>query len=964
MGIRAKQDRTVHVRISYTSRVARERHGQVKGERMSGKTDPKSDAKKKVVVCGDAAIDWVDFPADPESPFDAGEANTHCKNWSLQPGLRRHPLGGGAILMTDITRAFTADKADVFGPALPSAEKDLLDQQRIHSYLRLANYEPKPKDKPPIWRVKATQGFHGPSTLPDKSDVFGLAPEGEPGPADLLIIDDAANGCRANENFGGRLESLWSHGTTVLFKMSRPVYLRHREGKHCDIVCSRCNLWSWIHSKYIDPSAGEGAGRLVVVLSADDLRIEECAISKGLSWERTAVEAATALLCHEMEHYARFFAERNGRKELACHVVIRFGLDGALILPAGCDFNLSGDEATAGGGPTTSPKAPRLVYDCKGIEDGYGNDAARPGEMTGYATAFTAGLARALIVADNTDLSTTIESGVKLGLAAARAVLDCGFIDAAGKNPPHHPLAEIFQKVEKNQSSANFHAVDVPPRHSELHLLAGGWSIVTAKGLQRIEGIASEILVSGAEACRKEGLPIGKFGALTTLDKSEIEGFRNIERLVREYLGNTKKKEPLCLAVFGQPGAGKSFGVKQVIKSILGDVKGLTFNLSEFREVPQLARAFHQVCDNTGHGVIPLVFFDEFDAHFENNPCGWLKYFLAPMNDGEFSDGVDIHPVGRAILVFAGGTFSTYQDLAACCRDTDYIRAKAPDFLSRLRGYINILGVNPVHSTDYTCMLRRATMFHENLVKRAESLGDDSHWFMSQDGNIRINNRVAKAFLKAPLYRNSTRSMVAIMEMSSLSGSKGYTKAALPSETLIEMQVDAKAFCALLERDAMFLPVREDLAKRAHQNYYDTEMSKPEAARSPSAKKWNDLDEATRDSNRRQIDAFLSYLDAIGCSVEFDALVSANDVYAFSPDDVDKMARMEHDRWCLEKRAAGWRILPPGMKADEHARKLKFHKDLVPWKDLGNAEQKKDRDAVSNIPELLAECRLAVVKKK
>ena len=35
---------------------------------------------------------------------------------------------------------------------------------------------------------------------------------------------------------------------------------------------------------------------------------------------------------------------------------------------------------------------------------------------------------------------------------------------------------------------------------------------------------------------------------------------------------------------------------------------------------------------------------------------GWLRYFLAPMQDGKFLQGEMAHPIGKAIFVFAGGT--------------------------------------------------------------------------------------------------------------------------------------------------------------------------------------------------------------------------------------------------------------------------------------------------------------------
>ena len=77
----------------------------------------------------------------------------------------------------------------------------------------------------------------------------------------------------------------------------------------------------------------------------------------------------------------------------------------------------------------------------------------------------------------------------------------------------------------------------------------------------------------------------------------------------------------------------------------------MEFNLSQFRDPVELTVAFHKIRDAVLKGKIPLAFFDEFDANLDVR-FGWLKYFLAPMQDGEFRDGEVMHPLGKGNLYF------------------------------------------------------------------------------------------------------------------------------------------------------------------------------------------------------------------------------------------------------------------------------------------------------------------------
>ena len=66
------------------------------------------------------------------------------------------------------------------------------------------------------------------------------------------------------------------------------------------------------------------------------------------------------------------------------------------------------------------------------------------------------------------------------------------------------------------------------------------------------------------------------------------------------------------------------------------------------------------------------------------------------MEDGKFkgAETDDTYTIGRAILVFAGGTAYTFESFAI--RVSEQKEAKGPDFISRLKANLNILSLNEV----------------------------------------------------------------------------------------------------------------------------------------------------------------------------------------------------------------------------------------------------------------------------
>jgi hypothetical protein len=247
------------------------------------------------------------------------------------------------------------------------------------------------------------------------------------------------------------------------------------------------------------------------------------------------------------------------------------------------------------------------------------------------------------------------------------------------------------------------------------------------------------------EVNRKNGfgnLPIFQVGHLRTTDPAEIDPVITLQHVMDSYVSKDNVLRPLCLGVFGPPGSGKSFAVKEVARVISDNYEGdpfdfFEFNLTQFASPDEINSAIEPVRASVARGKVPIVFWDEFDCRFDGHEFGYLRYFLPSMQDGvTYVNGIP-HFIGRAIFVFAGGVKASWSDMEALLDPTDkdaYARMKTlkiPDFMSRLRVVLDIDGIEipdillrDSASDDDLAELRRI------LLKRAFIIAHqmDTHW--------------------------------------------------------------------------------------------------------------------------------------------------------------------------------------------------------------------------------------------
>jgi hypothetical protein len=147
----------------------------------------------------------------------------------------------------------------------------------------------------------------------------------------------------------------------------------------------------------------------------------------------------------------------------------------------------------------------------------------------------------------------------------------------------------------------------------------------------------------------------------------------------------------------------------------------------------------------------------------------------------------------------------------------------------------------------------------------------------------------------------------------------------------------------------------EVLARTGHQRYLLELLGSGAAWGSSAAMAgWENLDDDVRASNREQAIDIGRKMAAIGCLLVPRSAPGQD--FCYRDEEVESLARQEHDRWRIERSGRGWRF---GPARDDAAKR---HPSLVPWARLPESEREKDREIIRAMPELLAEVGLAIVR--
>ncbi|GLH95809.1 RyR domain-containing protein [Phytohabitans aurantiacus] len=148
----------------------------------------------------------------------------------------------------------------------------------------------------------------------------------------------------------------------------------------------------------------------------------------------------------------------------------------------------------------------------------------------------------------------------------------------------------------------------------------------------------------------------------------------------------------------------------------------------------------------------------------------------------------------------------------------------------------------------------------------------------------------------------------------------------------------------------------ERLARVIHDRYLVARRSHGQADNSsPSIVSWERLPPELRQTNRAQAEDIGRKLRAIGY-VLVPRMRESADEESMNENEIERLAMMEHERWCLDRLAAGWRY---GERRDD-IRKL--HPALCDWSNLPPDIRERNHDAVREVPLILSDAGFQLVR--
>jgi hypothetical protein len=898
---------------------------------------------KKILITGDYVIDHHLLKGNKSEASGREEIGT----------LLLHTYGGAKLTydlrfgFVKMIESFIADekkKADYnkdkskyqefeFLWSFKENHSSIMEKGSIHdSYLRWQVIEKEDKDnkKFKICKLHEKLGF-GVKLIDKGIDWFNVIDDINKQSFETVVIDEAGIGFR---NFPDAWPD-FSKTNNIILKTTHPL----------------CNgmLWNELQKH---------SSKLTTILNLNQLKHYNIKISNGISWEQTALDIVYSL-----------YKNKTLKNLLISNIlIITIGSAGAIVIEHNKNNQLEYN----------------LVYDPVFMEGEWEDRfSEKILNHIGLGCSFLTGF----VLSKNINSLKTVEN-VIAGLKTMTVAMLDGVLKLNQNGFEHVDLSRSLLKLnERKYYSAFIPSPDWTPEivnekaipkddlffyihNSEWSILENNYDNYKSNYKQKSDlfPLAYDLAKNGVESISYA--PRLTLGPVNIFDRNEIENLRNIRSQVDFYDRFEDGKKPLNLAVFGPPGAGKSFIVKALAKSMFEGKKTkpdfLTFNLSQFKDVNELPGAFHAIRDSVLRGNLPIVFWDEFDS----NDYDWLKSLIAPMQDGEFQEGKEIHPIGKAIFVFAGGMTYTMKHFIDKMKNPDYIKKKGPDFASRISGSLNVFGPNKKPYFDIVknewikegdpediCFSIRRALFIRTLLGSGKN-------------PLIIDEQLLRTLIEVSNYKGGARGLERLLKNLSVHTDREIEISDLPSKEIISMNVDYNDFLEKLNDENLLDNICfEKLAVPIHNAWLEKDVTY-----SVYNKKFEDLSYDGRLDNVSAARRIGKVIEKSGSFVlvSDSELISNNKKNAFTEFDefiiklknLDPLAEEEHNGWMETRNLANW---VQGTRSDYY----KTHNCMVLFNELDKGiteidkqnEKNKDRGTIRKYSAMLDGSGFTITKK-
>lgn len=475
-----------------------------------------------------------------------------------------------------------------------------------------------------------------------------------------------------------------------------------------DIVRLNPDLWCialGISVAYWQKWASKLGERFTLFCRLSDLETTRMEMDASVNWETIVAMCLRALRTEEVG----LWDEKNHR--FLCHIIVEMFPHGLLYVgPDGTFFRYRKNHLPEKSAPRQKGSVPcydtmvtsMLALDAmrfKGFEfcRNYFYDFSKRVLMNWQVLSDHGYYFKDGLEFPNLDFSSTFPDGSP-----------CSFIDFSTPDPNFINLPPYSKEFDASLELVASQAWNNDKKKALRSFFSSmAWSSSEKRQLGYMDMIVSVLHYLKEEVNRGTGfdnLPIFQIGHLRTTDPAEIDPVITLHNVMDSYVTKESVLRPLCIGVFGPPGAGKSFAVKQVATQISKKFTGnpfdfFEFNLTQFASPDEINSAIDPIRASVAQGKVPIAFWDEFDCRYNDDEFGYLRYFLPAMQDGvTYVHGIPYH-IGRAIFVFAGGVKHSYEGMEELLTFTDpqeiqMIKTlKIPDFMSRLRVVLDIDGI-------------------------------------------------------------------------------------------------------------------------------------------------------------------------------------------------------------------------------------------------------------------------------